>query len=76
MILSTAALPTRRVWKQPAGKPARAKTSAMASADCGTFEACLRSPTFPAMRVGAAKRSTCQKGKFHGMTARTGPRGS
>ena len=48
----------------------------MASADCGTFEACFRMPTLPAMRVGAAKRSTCQNGKFHGITASTQPSGS
>jgi len=29
-----------------------------------------------AMSAGAAKRMTCQKGKFHGMTASTGPSGS
>ena len=40
-----------------------------------TFEACLRTPAFPAMSAGAAKRKTCQNGKFHGMTASTTPRG-
>ena len=48
----------------------------MASAHWGTLEACLRSPTLPAISVGAAKRNTCQKGKFHGITARTAPSGS
>jgi hypothetical protein len=33
-------------------------------------------PAFPAMSAGAAKRNTCQKGKFHGITASTGPIGS
>lgn len=27
------------------------------------------------MSAGAAKRTTCQYGKFHGMTARTAPSG-
>ena len=52
------------------------KTSSIASADCGTFEACLSSPTLPAMSAGAAKRKTCQNGKFHGITASTAPSGS
>ena len=47
----------------------------MARADRGTLEACLSNPTLPAIRAGAAKRNTCQKGKFHGMTASTGPIG-
>ncbi len=45
-------------------------------ADCGTFEACLRSPTLPAISAGAAKRKTCQNGKFQGITASTQPSGS
>ncbi len=67
--------PTRSVWNAPCGKPASRKTSSMASAHCGTFDACLSSPTFPAISAGAAKRNTCQNGKFQGMTARTGPIG-
>ena len=47
----------------------------MARAHCGTLEACLSRPTFPAISAGAAKRNTCQKGKFHGMIASTGPIG-
>ncbi len=47
----------------------------MASAVCGTFEACFSSPQLPTMSAGAAKRITCHIGKFHGMTASTGPRG-
>ena len=47
----------------------------MNSAVCGTFEACLSSPTLPAISAGAAKRIACQSGKFHGMMARTGPSG-
>ena len=45
----------------------------MNRAVCGTFEACLSSPTFPAIRAGTAKRMACQSGKFHGMMASTGP---
>ncbi len=33
-------------------------------------------PALPAMRAGAAKRKTCHRGKFQGMTARTTPSGS
>ena len=47
----------------------------MASAHWGTLDACLSSPTLPAISAGAAKRKTCQKGKFQGMTARIGPIG-
>ncbi len=50
--------------------------SSIASADCGTFDACLSSPALPAISAGAAKRNTCQNGKFQGMTARIGPSGS
>ena len=64
-----------KVWKAPGGKPASNKISSMLSAERGTLEACLRSPTLPAMSAGAAKRKTCQNGKFHGMIARTGPIG-
>ena len=66
----------RRVWKTPRGKPARRTRASMASAHCGTLEACLRRPTLPAMSAGARKRKTCQRGKFQGMTARMTPRGS
>ncbi len=41
----------------------------------GTFEACFSSPALPAISPGAAKRKTCQKGKFQGMIASTGPKG-
>jgi hypothetical protein len=47
----------------------------MNSAVCGTFEACFSSPTFPAIKAGAAKRIACHSGKFQGMIARTGPSG-
>jgi hypothetical protein len=41
----------------------------------GTFEACFKSATLPIMNVGAANLMTCQSGKFHGITASTGPIG-
>ena len=44
-------------------------------ADWGTLDACLSSPTLPAMSAGAANRMTCHSGKFHGITANTGPSG-
>ncbi|CAM5456356.1 hypothetical protein SCALM49S_05161 [Streptomyces californicus] len=72
---STSPEPISSVRKQPAGKPARWKRSSRYSAVCGTLEACLSSPTLPAMSAGAAKRTTCQSGKFHGITARTTPSG-
>ena len=72
---STRAEPTSSVWKVPAGKPALAKRSCMNSAVCGTFDACLSSPTLPAIKAGAANLMACQSGKFHGMMASTGPSG-
>ena len=63
------------VWKTSAGKPARRNSSSMYNAVCGTFDACLSSPTLPAISAGAAKRIACQSGKFHGMIARTTPSG-
>ena len=74
-IASTRAEPTSRVWNVPWGKPARVNKSCMNRAVCGTFEACLSSPTLPAIRAGAANRMACQSGKFHGMMASTGPSG-
>ncbi len=47
----------------------------MNRAHWGTFDACLSSPTLPAIRAGAANRMACHRGKFQGMTASTGPRG-
>ena len=64
------------VWNAPSGKPPRRNVSSMSSAVCGTFDACFSSPTLPAISAGAANRITCQSGKFHGMTASTGPSGS
>ena len=42
----------------------------------GTFAACLSTAPLPAISAGAAKRKTCQKGKFQGMMASTTPNGS
>src|SRR5204862_542359 len=53
----------------------RRETPSIANAHCGTIDACFRRPTFPAINAGAANRSTCQNGKFQGMTARTAPSG-
>ncbi len=72
---STAREGISRVWKQPCGNPARVNSSSRASAVRGTFEACLSRPTLPAISAGAANRITCQNGKFHGITASTGPSG-
>src|SRR6266704_6140057 len=74
-IASTLSEPTSRVWNAPSGKPARRNRSSRNSAVCGTFDACLSRPALPAIRAGAANRMTCQSGKFHGMTASTGPIG-
>ena len=76
MMASTRLRADRSVWKAPSGNPALRRTSSIASAHCGTFDACLSSPTLPVISAGAAKRNTCQYGKFHGMIARTGPIGS
>lgn len=57
------------------GNPALVNRSSMYRAVCGTFDACLSRPVLPAMRAGAAKRMTCQSGKFHGITASTTPSG-
>ena len=74
--VSTWSEPIRRVWNTPSGNPAWSKRSWRYRAVWGTFDACLSSPTLPAIRAGAAKRITCHSGKFHGMTASTGPNGS
>ena len=63
------------VRKRFSGKPARRKTSSIASAQPGTLEACFSTAALPAISPGAAKRKTCQNGKFHGITASTTPSG-
>ena len=42
-----------------------------ARAHCGTLGAGLSRATLPARSAGAAKRTTCQSGKFQGMMAST-----
>ena len=56
------------------GSP-RAGGSARSPGRTAAIEACFSSPTLPAISAGAAKRNTCQNGKFHGMMASTGPSG-
>ena len=75
MMPSTASLPTRSVRNRSGGTPASRRSRSMASAQPGTLDACLSTTALPAMSAGAAKRKTCQNGKFHGMTARTTPSG-
>ena len=76
MSAATRAEPTSSVRNASRGTPAACRISSIASAQPLTFEACLSRPTLPAMSAGAAKRKTCQSGKFHGMTASTRPSGS
>ena len=73
---ATAAPGTSSVRNNPSGSPASRNTSSIASAHCGTFEACFSTAALPAISAGAAKRNTCQNGKFQGMMARTTPSGS
>ena len=67
---------TTRARSTPAGTPAARNTPSMARAHPVTLGECLSRPVLPASRAGAAKRMTCQNGKFHGITARTTPSGS
>ncbi len=48
----------------------------MARAEPVVLPACLSTAVFPAISAGAAKRTTCQNGKFQGMIASTVPSGS
>ena len=61
--------------KSPSGYPAAENSSSRANAQPGTLGACLSRTALPAVSVGAAKRTTCQNGKFQGMMPRTTPRG-
>ena len=72
----TIAAGTRSAVKTPSGAPAARNTSAIASADPGTLDACFSTTGFPASSAGTAQRNNCQKGKFQGMTASTTPSGS
>ena len=64
-----------RFWNSPAGPPAAITISSSAAPQPWTLDACFSRPTLPARIVGAMKRTTCQYGKFHGITASTGPIG-
>src|SRR6266850_5085501 len=75
MIGPTAEAGTRSEVKRPSGSPASRKIDSMASEQPETLDACFSRQAFPAIKAGAAKRKTCQKGKFQGITARTTPRG-
>ena len=48
----------------------------MRNAQRGTDGACFSSIGLPVRKFAADTRMTCQNGKFHGMTANSGPRGS
>ena len=76
MTAFTCRLPIKRVRNTPFGNPACTKRSSIAIAQPGTFDACFNTPALPAISAGAAKRNTCQNGKFHGITASTTPSGS
>ena len=67
-------LPTTTL-KQPAGKPARSASSAMASADSGVSSAGLTTTVQPAASAGATLRAIIALGKFQGVIAATTPTG-
>ena len=57
------------------GSPAAARMSWQARAAPVVLGECLSSAAVPAINAGAANRNTCHSGKFHGITASTGPMG-
>ena len=59
----------------PGGTPARAASSAIASADSGVWPAGLTMKVQPAASAGAALRVIMAAGKFHGVMAATTPTG-
>ncbi len=67
---------TKIVVNTPLGKPDSLNISCNACAHWGTFDACFKTNVLPAIIAGAAARIACQKGKFHGITARITPSGS
>ena len=71
----TPALGDQRGGEQALREAASRNTYSIASAQPGTFVACLSTPALPAISAGAAKRNTCQNGKFQGITASTTPSG-
>ena len=72
----TSSAATTSARNSPAGAPASANSSSMASAQPVTSGLCLSSAALPAASAAQANRSTCQNGKFHGITAKTTPSGS
>jgi hypothetical protein len=60
----------------PAGAPASVNSASIASAQPVTSGLCLSRAALPAARAAHANRSTCQNGKFHGITAKITPSGS
>ena len=73
---ATASLGSSTARNNPSGNPASRNSCSISSAQRDTVGACFRMPALPATSAGAAKRTTCQKGKFHGMIASTGPSAS
>ena len=66
---------TTSVVKTPSGAPQVSKMRSISSAQPVTLAACLSTAVLPAIMPGAAKRKTCQNGKFQGMIASTTPSG-
>jgi hypothetical protein len=66
----------KRLMNAPSANPASWNSAVRASAHCGVLGACFRSTVLPASSAGAAKRTTCQNGKFQGINASSGPSGS
>ena len=60
----------------PIGAPASRNSRSIARAQPVTLGECLSTAALPAERAAPANRSTCQNGKFHGITANTTPSGS
>src|SRR5437773_55142 len=64
-----------RTLNTPRGSPVSSAIFAIASAVSGVADAGLRTTVHPAARAGAILRVTIVAGKFHGVTAATGPTG-
>jgi hypothetical protein len=62
-------------FSTPGGNPASSAIFAIPSAVRGVAEAGFRTTVQPAARAGAILRVTIVAGKFHGVTAATGPIG-
>ena len=66
---------TTTTSKAPGAKPARRNASPKARALPVTLGEWLSTKPLPAIRMEAAARNTCQKGRFHGMIPSTVPSG-